>query len=72
MAISGKYGKVSIPKVGDSEPVFILRAQDKLADTAIQMYWALAQSHGAKVAAPGLMKEIDAFRQWKGTKKLPD
>lgn len=30
MAISGKYGKLSIPKVGADEPVFILRAQDKL------------------------------------------
>ena len=71
MAISGKYGKVSIPRVGDNEPVFILRAQDKLADAAIEMYRALAQSHGAKLA-PGLQKEIDAFRQWKGNKKLPD
>jgi len=31
MAVSGKYGKVSIPKIGDDEPIFILRAQDNLA-----------------------------------------
>jgi hypothetical protein len=31
MAVSTKYGKVDIPKIGGDEPVFILRAQDKLA-----------------------------------------
>ena len=31
MAISGKYGRVNIPEIGADEPVFILRAQDKLA-----------------------------------------
>ncbi|UCD78894.1 MAG: hypothetical protein JSW26_26415 [Desulfobacterales bacterium] len=31
MAISGKYGKLDIPKIGEDEPVFILRAQDRLA-----------------------------------------
>jgi hypothetical protein len=71
MAISGKYGKVSIPRVGDNEPVFILRAQDKLAGEAIEMYRTLALSHGAKVGST-LDKEIDAFKQWKGNKKLPD
>lgn len=71
MAVSGKYGKVDIPKVGDDEPVFILRAQDKLAVAAIAMYQALAASHNAAVAN-GIQKEIESFRNWKGTKKLPD
>ena len=44
MAISGKYGKLNIPKVGDDEPVFILRAQDRPAEAAIQMYQTLAAS----------------------------
>ena len=70
MAISGKYGKLSIPKVGADEPVFILRAQDKLADTAIEMYRLLATSHGRSLAN-SLQKEIEAFRKWP-TKKLPD
>jgi len=70
MAISGKYGKLSIPKVGADEPVFILRAQDKLADTAIEMYRLLAASHGRPLAN-SLQKEIEAFRKWP-TKKLPD
>jgi hypothetical protein len=71
MALSGKYGKLTISKVGDGEPVFILRAQDKLAEAAIEMYRVLAASHGSPLAGK-LQKEIDAFRQWKGSKKMPD
>ena len=71
MAISGKYGRLDILRIGKDEPVFILRAQDKLAETAIEMYRLLAASHGSKVVG-ALQKEIDSFRQWKGTKKIPD
>jgi hypothetical protein len=71
MAISGKYGKVDIPKIGADEPVFILRAQDKLAETAIEMYRLLADSHGCRLAG-SLDKEITAFRRWTGRKKMPD
>jgi len=71
MAQSGKYGKVDIPNIGEDEPVFILRAQDKLAETAIALYQALAASHGAKTAAD-LEAEIHRFRQWEGARKLPD
>lgn len=71
MALSGKYGKVDIPKVGVDEPVFILRAQDKLAEPAIEMYRVLAASHGCK-SADTLEKEIESFRKWPGTKKMPD
>ena len=71
MALSGKYGKLTIPKVGDGEPVFILRAQDKLAEAAIEMYRVLAASHGSPLAGK-LQKEIDIFRQWNGSKKMPD
>jgi len=71
MAVSGKYGKLNIPKVGKEEPVFILRAQDKLAEPAIAMYRVLAASHGCKLAEQ-VGKEIASFQQWKGTRKLPD
>jgi flavorubredoxin len=70
MAVSGKYGMISIPKVGADEPVFVLRAQDKLAETAIEMYRALAASHGRPLAN-SLQKEIEAFKKWP-TKKMPD
>jgi hypothetical protein len=71
MALSGKYGKVNIPNVGEDEPVFILRAQDKLAESAIEMYRSLVGSHGSPLADE-LQKEIDAFRRWRGPKKMPD
>jgi len=71
MAISTKYGKLNIPKIGDSEPVFILRAQDKLAQAAIEMYRSLAASHGSAVAET-VHKEVEAFSRWSGSKKLPD
>ncbi|MBN1849715.1 MAG: hypothetical protein JW932_14150 [Deltaproteobacteria bacterium] len=71
MAISGKYGKIDIPNVGDDEPVFVLQAQDKLAEAAIVMYQTLAATHGAAVAGKVKM-EIDHFRNWRGKKKLPD
>jgi flavorubredoxin len=71
MAISTKYGKVDIPKIGSNEPVFILRAQDKLAEATIGMYRLLAASHGSKLT-DSLDTEIEAFRQWTESKKLPD
>ena len=71
MAVSSKYGRINIPKIGSDEPVFILRAQDKLAEATIGMYQILAASHGSKLA-DSLGKEIEVFRKWKGTKKLPD
>lgn len=71
MAISGKYGKLQIPNIGADEPVFILRAQDLLAEKAIQVYQLFAASHMLPVAE-SLNKEICAFQEWNGIKKLPD
>ncbi len=71
MAVSGKYGKLDIPKIAPEEPVFILRAQDALAATAIGMYQLLAESHGRPLAVE-LGKQIEAFRKWQGSRKMPD
>jgi hypothetical protein len=71
MAVSTKYGKIDIPKIGLDEPVFILRAQDKLAEATIGMYRILTASHGSKLA-DSLEREIEVFRGWRGAKKLPD
>jgi hypothetical protein len=71
MALSGKYGKLNIPKIAPEEPVFILRAQDVLAAPVIQMYQLLADSHGCAIAKD-LDREIQSFRKWSGAKKLPD
>lgn len=71
MAVSGKYGRLDIPKIGEDEPVFILRAQDKLAEQTIEKYREIVCSHN-QTMADDLQKVIDAFRQWKGPKKTPD
>lgn len=71
MAVSEKYGKVSIPNVGNDEPVFILRAQDRLALPAIEIYKLLAESSDADVASR-LEGQIEAFRHWGGKRKNPD
>lgn len=71
MAVSGKYGKVFISKIGEEEPIFILRAQDQLALRAIEMYRDLVAKNGL-ILAESLRKEIDTFRNWGGPKRLPD
>jgi len=71
MAVSEKYGRVFISKIGEEEPVFILRAQDELAAEAIERYRDLAAKNGLPMA-DSLQKEIDAFRNWSGTKRMPD
>jgi hypothetical protein len=71
MALSGKYGKLNVPRIGEEEPVFILRAQDKLAEPAIEMYRLLAASNGCQIA-DAVQKEVERFRQWPGSKKMPD
>jgi len=71
MALSGKYGRLEIPKIGEDEPVFILRAQDQLAQGMVEIYKVLAASHGSALAND-LDKEIARFRDWQGLRKMPD
>ncbi len=71
MAVSGKYGDVNIPGIGANEPVFILRAQDKLAEPTVEMYRLLASSHGSALAG-SVCEAIDSFKKWSGNRKLPD
>jgi hypothetical protein len=71
MAISGKYGLLKISKIGDKEPVFILRAQDELAAPTIEIYKILALSHGCGIAG-SLSEELEKFINWTGPKKMPD
>ncbi len=71
MAISGKYGKIDIPGIGPDEPVFVLRAKDKLAAPTLRIYRELAESHLSPVIG-GLDDEIQRFQEWEGLKELPD
>ena len=71
MAISGKYGKLDIPKIGKDEPVFILRAQDRLAQGMVEIYKILVESHKSEFGKQ-LDEEIKRFKNWSGPKKMPD
>jgi len=66
-----QYGKIEIPKIGEEEPVFILRAQDRLAQGIVEIYRVLASSHGSPLAGQ-LEEEIERFCSWSGPKKMPD
>jgi hypothetical protein len=71
MAISGKYGNIDIPRIGSEEPVFILRAQDRLAKGMIEIYKVIVGIHDSPMTAD-LDKEIDRFQKWSGERKMPD
>jgi hypothetical protein len=64
-------GKYIFRKSGGDEPVFILRAQDKLAEGVVEIYKIVARSHGSELAGQ-LDREIERFRSWSGPKKMPD
>jgi len=71
VAISGKYGKVTIPRIGEDEPVFILRAQDRFAQGMIEIYKVIASFHDSPLGTE-LDREIERFRAWTGRRKMPD
>lgn len=71
MARAGKYGTIEIPGVKPDEPVFILRAQDMLAEATIGIYKILAASHNSPLSGD-LDRQIQAFQNWTGPKKMPD
>jgi len=71
MALSTKYGKIEISNIPEYEPVFVIRAQDKLAIQAIEKYQLLAESNGAQITET-VKKDIENFKNWQGVKKLPD
>ena len=71
MALSQKYGRLEIPQIESDEPVFILRARDKLAGSAIEMYRLLAEAHGCCLGQV-LRSEVEAFKQWGGNRRLPE
>lgn len=49
MAVSGKYGEVITEKgeIGKTEPVFVVRAQDRFAGPVIEYYESLCGVYGS-------------------------
>lgn len=72
MALLEKYGRLDIPRIGEEEPVSILRPQNELTEPTIEMYRLLAAAYRAHQLAQALQKEFDRLRQWHDIKELPD
>lgn len=70
MAISETYGRLDIPSIGAEEPVFILRARDRLARDAIKMYKLLAEAYGCELGEI-IERQLRIFAEWAGEKTLP-
>ena len=72
MAIDKKYGQIDIKGIPADEPVFVLRAKDRLSAPAIQAYAEMAQDAGC---TPEFVESAqsagDTLASWP-TKKLPD
>lgn len=60
-----------LAKVGDDEPIFVLRAQDKLAPLIVELWANLAYLHGLPMAK---VEEAQALahlmRRWSQTEQL--
>jgi hypothetical protein len=73
MAIEGKYGRIDVPGIPDDEPIFIFRAQDRLAEKVVRSYAGLLsllhQDRKEMIAA--VMEAADRMKQWP-VKKTPD
>jgi hypothetical protein len=74
MADDSKYGKLDIPGIPDDEPVFVLRAKDKLAVRTLYKYEILAMSRGGsdipQEFLDNVTQVIDKFEEW--AEKNPD
>lgn len=51
MAIDNKYGRVTFPNgdIGEDEPIFVFRAQDKLLPYVLEMYYDLCETEECHV-----------------------
>lgn len=60
-----------LAKVADDEPIFVLRAQDKLAPILVRLWCELADLHGADLPKiQGAMELADKMEAWP-TRKFP-
>lgn len=74
MARDLKYGNVPISKtkIPVDEPIFILRAQDKLSEPIIRMYAEMVRLHtGDTEIYRTALISADNFNRWP-KKKIPD
>lgn len=82
MAISAKYGKVTVERepgnpFGEDEPVFLLRARDSASATTLEYYLTLMALLDTTPEHILSVKDvIDTFRDWRENNielvKVPD
>lgn len=75
MAVEEKYGNVEIPGVPADEPVFVLRAQDRLAFSTLIHYSLIAEQHGCEYKFIQSITDLtEKFAEWQDNHmtKLPD
>lgn len=61
-----------LAKAADDEPVFILRAQDRLAPALVRAWASLAREHGCDVVKCQMAVEVaEDMEDWH-TRKFPD
>lgn len=71
--MESKYGKITVEKkeIPADEPLFLLRAQDKLAAGTIRYYAEMRRTVGDKEAADHCLEVAKAFDAWPN-QKMPD
>jgi hypothetical protein len=67
-----KRNSVSLMKADDNEPIFVLRAQDRLAAAAVRFWADEAEKAGSSVAKIAEAREVAAAMEQWPTRKLPD
>lgn len=75
--MTAKYGRVTTERkeIPESEPVFLLRAQDRLAPLTIAQYRQLCAEHGASRAHLDEIEDLmHQFEDWQARNptKMPD
>lgn len=76
MAIDGKYGRVTTERgtIGEDEPVFVFRAQDRLLPNVLGFYYDICNSEGSPPHhLDGIARREQEIREWQSenTTKLP-
>lgn len=73
---SEKYNRIQDPdkKIGEDEPVFLLRAQDRFAPVTIEIWAALVRQHGNAKLADQVEEFIKKMDEWQARNptKIPD
>ncbi len=66
------YDRIQDPfgKIGEDEPVFLLRAQDLLFESMLDQYTRLCRNSGLTELAAFIEAQRPAIREWRGTHKV--